>query len=77
MLSSCAGSVLELGERFLNVVWHGEIYSSGFIVPGKSEATIKLASPVSGDGVEGLEGVNQMLGMFTAFILDSKIVYNE
>ena len=73
MLSSGAGNVLKLGERFLNILRHGEIHHSGFVVPGKSEARVLCASPISGDGVEVAEGVNKMLGMSTAFILDSEL----
>ena len=77
MLSSGAGSVLEFCKGFLDVAGHRIVDSAGFVIPLESEATVQGAGPIGGDDVQLLQGVDQMLGMFAAGILDAKVIDNQ
>jgi hypothetical protein len=48
-----------------------------WIVPIDGEAAVEETSPVGGAGVEVLEGLDEMIGMLFANVLDSKVVDDE
>ena len=42
-----------------------------------SNTTVEGACPVGGDGVQFLEGAEEMLDVFAADIFDSEVIYNK
>jgi hypothetical protein len=69
--------VLETVKRFVDVSRHGPIDYAVHVVPLQCQAKVQLAGPVDGNFVHFLEGVNEMLGVGGAGVLDTKIVDNE
>ena len=47
------------------------------IVPVDGESAEEGTSPVDGDGVEFLEGLDEVVGVLFSDVLDAKVVYNE
>ena len=66
--------MLELEEGFLDVAGHGHVDSASGVVPLQCHAQETFARPFGGDVVQGLEGRNEVFGMFAANVLNSKVV---
>ena len=47
------------------------------IVPVNGESAEEGTSPVDGDGVEFLEGLDEVVGVLFSDVFDTKVVYNE
>ena len=47
------------------------------VVPVDGESTEEGTSPVDGDGVDFLEGLDEVVGVLFSDILDAKVVYDE
>jgi hypothetical protein len=60
-----------------NIVGHGNVDIFFGVVPFYSEATIKFAFPVGGNGVKVLKGIDEVVGIVFANILDAKVINNE
>ena len=56
---------------------HGYINGSAAIIPLDGDTRIEGACPVGGDGVQFLEGAEEMLGVFAADVFDSEVIYDE
>ena len=61
-------------KEFLDVVLHGELAGTGFVVPSNSNACVFLPLPVSSDRVVFLKCGEEMLCVMFADIFDSKII---
>jgi hypothetical protein len=69
------GGVLKLEEGCFDVSQHGDInVPLVVIVPFDGQTTIKRACPISGDSGELVEGVEKVIGVLFAHVLDSEIV---
>ena len=77
MLWSGGNRVLETAESSLDIARHGQIDSTSFVIPGESDATIQVPSPVFGHFVFGGNDIDEVLGIFGAGVLDAKIVDNQ
>ena len=77
MLGGSRGVVLETVEGTSDVARHGNIHGTGGVVPLEIKATILGTGPVRRDGVNGLQTVEEMLGVFTADVLDAEVVNNQ
>jgi hypothetical protein len=69
--------VSELVKGGRHVVGHGNVDKFFGVVPFDSEATIKFAFPVGGNGVKVLQGIDEMVGIVFANIFDAKVVDDE
>jgi hypothetical protein len=69
--------VLELVKGCRNVVWHQNVDIFLGVVPFYGEATINFAFPVGGNGVKVLKGIDEVVGIVFANILDAKVVNKE
>ena len=47
------------------------------VVPVNDDSTKEGTSPVDGDGVEFLEGLDKVVGVIFSDVLDAKVVYDE
>ena len=47
------------------------------VVPVDGESTEEGTNPVNGDGVEFLEGLDEVVGVLFSDVLDDKFVYDE
>lgn len=69
--------MLEFGQGFGDIARHGAVNGMVSVVPGKGHAKVEGAIPVSGDGVKGLKGCDEVLSMVAANVLDAKIINHE
>ena len=64
--------MLEFEQGYLEIFWHGDVASACSIVPVKGESAEEGTGPVNGDGVEFLEGLDEVVGVLFADVLDPK-----
>jgi hypothetical protein len=69
--------MFEAVEGCINLAWHGHVDMFLFVIPGNGEPAIKGSCPVSGDGVEVREGLDEMFGIAVASLFYTKVVNNE
>ena len=55
----------------------GDVTGVCGVVPFDIESTEEGTSPVNGDGVEFLDGLDDVVGVLFSDILDAKVVHNE
>ena len=77
ILSAGWRGVLELREQFFDISRHGYINPSVCVFPRHVEAVIQRARPIGRDGVQLLEGGEEMLGVFASNIFHSKVDNHE
>jgi hypothetical protein len=62
-------------EGLFDIAWYGEVHGSLKIIPGEFDSTEERSFPVSGDSfVMIIQGVEGVLGVYCALILDPKVV---
>ena len=69
--------MLEFVQGCLEIFWHGCVAGVCGIVPVNGESAEKGTGPVYGDGVEFLEGLDEVVGVLLAGVLDSKFINDE
>ena len=69
--------MLEFEQGFLEIFWHGIVAHACGIFPVNGESEEEGASPVDGDGVDFLEGLDEVVGVRFAYILDPKVINDE
>ena len=69
--------MLEFEKGCLEIFWHGDVAGACRLVPVNGESVEEVTGPVYGDGVEFLEGLDEMVSVLFADILDSKVVNDE
>ena len=74
MLWVCGGFVFEKLEEFWNVFWHGNVKITLFVIPIQCDTTVYSVGPVFGTGVVFVDGVDDMVIIFSYDILHAKIV---
>jgi hypothetical protein len=77
VLSDARDRMFELVEGCINVAWHGDVDMYLFVFPGDGEPAIKGTCPVSGDGVDVCEGLDEMFGVVVANVFYSEVVDDE
>ena len=58
----------------LEIFWHGYVAGAFVVVPIDGESTEEGTGPVYGDGVDFLEGLDEVVGVFFADLLDPKVI---
>ena len=61
----------------MEIFGHGDVTGVCGIVPVDGESAEEGTSPVNGDGVEFLEGLDEVVGILFSDVLDAKVVYDE
>ena len=74
MLWGSRFGVVELLEGFCHIIQHGEVHLPFGLVPIECDANVPFTCPISGDRVVLLEDSKEVICMFVAGVLDSKIV---
>ena len=69
--------MLEFEELLRDLFRHTDIDVLSCIVPFKTNTTVQAASPIFGDSVVLFNRVHEVFGMFTADVLDAKVIHDE
>ena len=77
MLCVCGRRMLKFVQCCLEIFWHGYVVGACGIVPVNGESAEKGTGPVYVDGVEFLEGLDEVVGVLLAGVLDAKVINNE
>ena len=77
MLRAFGRRILEFEKGCLEIFGHRDVAGACGIVPVNSESAEEGTGPVDGDGVQFLEGLDEVVGVFLAVVLDPKVVNNE
>ena len=77
MLWAFGRRMLEFVQGCLEIFWHGDVTGACGIVPVNGESAEEGTSPVDGDGVEFLEGLDEVVRVLFADVLDPKVINEE
>ena len=69
--------MLEFVKGCLDIFGHGDVAGACSIVPVNGEYAEEGTGPVDGDGVQFLEGLDEVVGVFLADVIDPKVVNDE
>ena len=61
----------------MEIFGHGDVTGVCGVVPVNGESAEEGTSPVDGDGVEFLEGLDEVVGVLLSDLLDAEVVYDE
>ena len=61
----------------MEIFGHGDVTGVCGVVSVNSDSAEEGTSSVGGDGVEFLEGLDEVVGVLFSDVLDAKVVYNE
>ena len=61
----------------MEIVGHGDVTGVYGVVPADGESAEEGTSPVNGDGVEFLEGLDEVVSILFPDVLYAKVVYGE
>ena len=61
----------------MEIVGHGYVAGACGVVPGNIKSTEEGTGPVDGDGVQCFEGLDEVVGILLAGVLDPKVVDNK
>ena len=61
----------------MEIFWHGYIAGACGIVPVNGESEEEGTGPVDGYGVEFLEGLDEVVGVLLAYVLEPKLINDE
>jgi hypothetical protein len=76
VLGTLGRLVLELGKSLCDVAGHRHVDGARFVIPIHSETEVAGAGPFGGDGVECLEGVDEMLCVVAARVLYFEVYWS-
>ena len=77
MLRAFGRRMLEFVKGCLEIFWHGYVAGACGMVPVNCESVEEVTGPVDGDGVEFLEGLDEVVSVIFADVLDPKVIYDE
>ena len=61
----------------MKILRYGDVTGVCGVVPVDGDFVEEVTSPVYGDGVEFLEGFDEVVGVLFSNILHAKVVYNK
>ena len=61
----------------MDIFGHGYVTGVCGVVPVDGKSAEEGTSPVDGDGVEFLEGLDEVVGVLLSGLLDAEVVYDE
>ena len=77
MLRAFGRWMLEFVKVCLEIFGHGDVTGACGIVPVNGEFAEERTGPVDGDGIQFLEGLDEVVGVFLADVLDPKVINDE
>ena len=77
MLQAFGRQMLEFVKGCLEIFGHGDVAGACGIVPVNGESTEEVTGTVNGDGIQFLEGLDEVVGVFLADVLDPKVINDE
>jgi hypothetical protein len=77
MLGTVGSGVLELVKGTCDVAGYGEVDSAFVIVLLERDTTVERAGPITCELVFGTDGVEKMISVLLADVLDTEIVDDE
>ena len=77
MLRAVGRRMLESVKGCLEIFGHGHVAGACGVVPVNDKSAEEGIGPVDGDGVQFLEGLDEVVGVFLADIIDPKVVDNK
>ena len=77
MLRAFGRRMLDFVKGCLEIFGHGDVAGACGIVPVNGESAEERTGPVDGDGVEFLEDLDELVGIFLANVLDPKVINDE
>ena len=77
MLRAFGRRMLGFLKGYLEILWHGDFIGACGVVPVNGESAVEGTGPVDGYGVQFLEGLDEVVGVFLADVLDPKVVNDE
>ena len=77
MLGALRHWMLEFYQGCLDIFGHGDVTGVCGVIPVYGDSTEEGTSPVDVNGVEFLEGLDEVDGVLFSDVLDAKVVYNE
>ena len=77
MLWAFGRRMLEFVQGCLEIFWHGDVTGACGIVTVNGKSAEEGTGPVDGDGVEFLEGLDEVVGVLFADVLDPKVINGE
>ena len=69
--------MLEFVKGCLEIFGHGDVAGACGIVPVNGESTEEGTGPVDGDGIQFLEGLDEVVSVFFADVLDPKVINDK
>ena len=69
--------MLEFVKVCLGICGYGDIAGACGRVPVNGESVEEGTGPVNGDGIQFLEGLDEVVGVFFADVLDPKVINDE
>ena len=70
--------MVELGESFGDISWHGEVAGALDVIPFEGDATVERGIPINRDSfVVSFEYAEKMVGVFFSFVFDREVVNNK
>ena len=77
MLRAFGHRMLEFVKGCLEIFGHGDISGACGIVTVNGESAEEGTGPVDGDRVEFSEGLDKVVGVLFAYVIDPKVMNNE
>ena len=77
MLWAFGSRMLEFEQVRLEIFGYGDVARACGIVLVNGESAEEGTVPVNGNGVEFLEGLDEVVGVLFADVLDPKVIHNE
>ena len=77
MLWAFGRRMLEFEQGCLEIFWHRDVAGACGIFPVDVEYAEEGTGPVDGDGVEFLEGLDEVVGILLADVFDPKVINDE
>ena len=77
VLGTGAKPKLEFEQGCLEIFGNGDAAGACGIVPVNGESSEEEIGPVDGDGIQFLEGLDEVVGVFLSNVLDPKVINNE
>ena len=69
--------MLEFVKDCLEIFGNGDAAGACGIVPANGESSEEEIGPVDGDGIQFLEGLDEVVGVFLSNVLEPKAINNE
>ena len=69
--------MLEFVKGCLEIFGHGDVAGACGIVPVNGESSEEGTGPVDGDGIQFLKGLDEVVGVFLADVLEPKVINDK